>query len=820
VSRTGKKSTSEDIKLNEAIQLMVRNQLMSRAALYQSMLDPTGRDLNKECGYPAEITIQMYKDMWEREGEGTRVVRCEPEASWGVEPSVYETESPDETPFEAAWKALLLKFNLFYHLYHIDELSGIGQFGVLLFGLNDGKDIGEPVPGVSVDGTNAGAKHDLIFLREFDESCVQVKTRERDKASPRYSLPTSYQINFTDASETGLQATQVEAMAVHWTRVLHVADGRTVSEVYGTPRMKQVFNRLLDIRKMLGGSAEMFWQGAFPGWSFEMNPDLADQGIQIDPTAIKEQVEKYANGLQRYMAIQGMQTRMLSPTVVDPSGHVDAHRKSIAISKSIPFRVLFGNEVGELASGQDMKAWNNRVARRQNMYVTPMIVRPFVDRLIAVGALPQPAEYLVDWPDLDTPTDDDKASVAVKKTQAMAAYVGGGVDQLMPPQVFFTQIMEMEQDQVDAIEEEALGQQEDQTEDGTVMPQFGPEPGVGAGTEPGGTTLPSAFNGAQVTAATGIVKDVTEGMLPRESGIGQLIVFFKLSREDAELVMGTAGTGATVKPNPGTQEPTPKEGESKNPFPVGNYDPSQPREPAGTSEGGQFASEGGGGGSPTDTKKKDAHMASAATVLKKYWKGNADQWNDEQRDFVRRDLRKTGGDIKTVKKHVAAMRGYVTDKYMEINASLKNRVLTKDVLFLADALEACPPVKAGSVVYRGGAGRTEDLVALSKVGGVWENESFTSSTLDKDAAWFFTSTTSEVIDKLDEQDAGPAVGYRMHWKDPLGVGRKILGGEHGWNSKESEIIYPPGTRFRILKAKKRVKSGRSYYDIECELLAE
>ena len=81
-----------------------------------------------------------------------------------------------------------------------------------------------------------------------------------------------------------------------------------------------------------------------------------------------------------------------------------------------------------------------------------MEVRPFVDRLIAYGALPPPKEYFVDWPDLGAPTDSEKAEVAKNKTEAFAKYVGGNVDGLIAPKEFLMMIMDMSEDEADAIE--------------------------------------------------------------------------------------------------------------------------------------------------------------------------------------------------------------------------------------------------------------------------------------------------------------------------------------------------------------------------------
>lgn len=68
------------------------------------------------------------------------------------------------------------------------------------------------------------------------------------------------------------------------------------------------------------------------------------------------------------------------------------------------------------------------------------------------------------------------------------------------------------------------------------------------------TTEASVLNGAQIASATGIIVAVVAGELPRDSGIGQLIVLFNLSKDQAELMMGSAGTKTPTTPNPNPKE--------------------------------------------------------------------------------------------------------------------------------------------------------------------------------------------------------------------------------------------------------------------------
>jgi hypothetical protein len=64
---------------------------------------------------------------------------------------------------------------------------------------------------------------------------------------------------------------------------------------------------------------------------------------------------------------------------------LEAQLDYMAIALGVPKRVFMGSEQGELASSQDSKSWGKRVIKRQNEYLTPMLIRPFIDRLIAMG---------------------------------------------------------------------------------------------------------------------------------------------------------------------------------------------------------------------------------------------------------------------------------------------------------------------------------------------------------------------------------------------------------------------------------------------------
>jgi len=419
---------------------MVQNALTARRALLDKLLGEGTRDFNKECGYPEDITPAQYQEVYERVGVAYRVVSLLPEESWAYDPMVYEEETPRQTQFELAWEDLLEKQNIWHYLQRVDTLSGIGRFGILLLGLSDGAALEQPVQG----------KVELLYLRAFPEACLEVESRERDTSNPRFGQPIHYKVTFRDEDSSSSVSERV-----HWTRVIHIADNRESSETLGVPRMRPVFNRLLDIRKIMGGSAEMFWKGGFPGYSFEVNPNIGPDA-EIDEDSLRAQVQAHFEGLQRYIALVGVSAKSLAPQVADPTSHYDACIQDICITLGVPRRVFEGSEEAKLASTQDMKTWNKRLNKRQEKYLSPMLIRPFINRCVELGILPPPRDdFVVFWRDLNTITDQEKAEVAHKRVLTLAAYLNGNVDQVIPIAEFLTMVMGFDPDEVTAIMEAA-----------------------------------------------------------------------------------------------------------------------------------------------------------------------------------------------------------------------------------------------------------------------------------------------------------------------------------------------------------------------------
>lgn len=432
---------------------LVTNLMLAREKLMGRLQDQSGnRDLDKECRYPdGMFSVETYRRLFEEDGIANRVVGVYPDECWQVYPELYETVRAMSTSFERRWQELLDRpgMNPWHYLHRADELSGVGHFGCLLLGLDDGRALDRRVYGLSENNVRIGRReHDLLYLRAFDQSQVRIKELNNDPGSPRYGQPLMYTIEMVDTS-SGYLGNTTQSVDVHWTRVIHLADNRKSSEVVGTPRLKPVVRRIFDLKKILGSSAEMFYKGGFPGYSVESTGDGSE--IDLDEESIKEQFQLYEDGLQRYLALTNMTAKSLAPQVADPTNHLLGHYQYIAATVQTPLRIMLGSEAGHLASTQDLTTWNKRVAKRQHLYLDPMVIFPFVDRLMKVGVLPTVPTFYTSWTDLNALTEKDKADVTMKRTQALLQYVTSGAETVVSPLDYLTLFLGFTLQQAEAI---------------------------------------------------------------------------------------------------------------------------------------------------------------------------------------------------------------------------------------------------------------------------------------------------------------------------------------------------------------------------------
>lgn len=407
---------------NSSLPLAGRMDLMNRGGTSSQF--EGARNIAKVAGYPTTLMFDDYFQAYDRQDIATRVVETYPDYTWIEPPEVYESEEAKNTAFEQDWLDLCAEQDIIGTIKAFDILSGIGEYGVLVFGIDDNKTLKDPlIP---------SRKHKLMYMRPYHQGEIVVDQWDTDPNSERYMLPSMYKITPYEYKDNNIKTPlSGSSFYVHHTRVLHFADNALNSRIIGVPRLKRVYDRMIDILKIVAGSGEMFWRGAYQGFSFEADAD--GEISEEDGVKMKEDIQKYLMGLDRAMLLKGVKTNPLSPSVSSPKEHLDAQLKMVSIASRIPTRILTGSEQGKLASTEDAKNWALQIKTRRTNVAEPRILRPFIKFCTTNGIIASPSKtFKVLWPELVVPTDKDQSESAMNFTNALSTYATSGLYHVMP----------------------------------------------------------------------------------------------------------------------------------------------------------------------------------------------------------------------------------------------------------------------------------------------------------------------------------------------------------------------------------------------------
>lgn len=433
--RTSKVKALEE-RINTLSAIVGRANLLARLGFSYS----GERDIYNALGYPKNLTFDDYYAQYKRQDIAKAIIDRPVSATWRGKISVIETEER-YTEFEKGWDKLDSQLNLRAKFARVDRLAGLGHYGVLLLGFDDVKSISDMANPVRK------GKRQLKYVKPLSEVSAKIQEWDNNPNSERYGFPQIYQLMLE------LADTSTITINVHYSRIIHIPGQLLEGEIEGMPRLEAVFNRLLDLEKVVGGSAEMFWRGARPGFK-----GIVSEGYEMskeDEAELQKQLDEYEHGLRRFLVNRGVNIDALAQQVSDPRNHVDVQLQMISAVTGIPRRILTGSERGELASTEDRNTWLSMIQERREEYAEPVILRPFIDKCIEFGVLAKPkTDYTVQWTDLWAASEKELADIGQIRATALKDYlmVPGAMD-VIPPDVFYEKFLGLGRDQIDLIKE-------------------------------------------------------------------------------------------------------------------------------------------------------------------------------------------------------------------------------------------------------------------------------------------------------------------------------------------------------------------------------
>lgn len=419
----------EEPKMVTNQQLMtLASEVVARASLAASMGLQYGgdRDIYRALGYPTgALEYTDFYSRYIRQDMAKAIIDRPVRATWQGALELVESNESEDTEFEKEWLRLNRLLGIKTKLARLDRLTGIGRYGILLLGLDDvssREGFEKPVK---------TGKRKLLYIKPYGEKSAKIKSFESTPSNERYGMPLIYEIEAND-----VDSGSTVFIKVHHTRIVHITDEPLESDIYGTPRLEAVFNRLMDLDKLVGGDAEMFWRGARPGYEGKVDPAYTMTApVKED---LKDQIAEYENNLRRILINEGVELKSLAQQIADPGPHFTVQVSCLSAVTGIPQRVLMGSERGELASTQDTSEWKEYVQARREDHAEPNILRPLVDKMIAYGVLPQPKEdYTVKWNDLYSLSEKARVEIGKARATAIREYTYSPIaETIVPPELF------------------------------------------------------------------------------------------------------------------------------------------------------------------------------------------------------------------------------------------------------------------------------------------------------------------------------------------------------------------------------------------------
>lgn len=347
------------------------------------------RDLYGTFGYKTLPMHQDFMQYYTRHGIARRVINAPVSATWADHPII---NAGGDTAFVEAWNKFVVEQRIYTVLAKLDRFAGLGMYAVALLGFDDTGKLDQPV-------TRA---RKLLYIQPYLEGNVEIVQYDEDNKSPRYGMPLMYDITPGDIlggkNTTILRSKQRSKIRVHHSRILHVADNTLEYPFLGASRLEPCLNTLDDLMKITGGSAETYWLTANRGMQVDIDKEM--ELDEEDEKSLSDELDEYQHELRRIIRTRGVKINNLGSDLADSAGPFGVAISELSATTGIPQRILMGAEAGQLASQQDRANWADRIAERIADWAEPYILRPFIDKLIAVGILKAPSvPYTIEWPD-------------------------------------------------------------------------------------------------------------------------------------------------------------------------------------------------------------------------------------------------------------------------------------------------------------------------------------------------------------------------------------------------------------------------------------
>lgn len=351
-----------------------------------------------DFGYPDQLQFSNFWNMYRRFGVAGAVVDKPPSLSWLTPPIIESSER-----FQNEIEILIKQTKLWNRLKGLDKRQRVGRYAGLFIEVADNKRPEEPVEMVAGVGA-------VRNLKPIYEGQLQVSETNQKLGDENYGQPMMYE--FTGLTDGERNEFSNNNFKIHPSRIIIAAEGADDGSIYGISALENIYNDLLDLRKISGAGGEGFYQNTRSAPVIKAEDGFQTPETETAQQDLEDKIDAFLGKWQKKFVSKGLEFIYPNISLNNPKEFAENSWQNISAGSGISTNELRGVQTGVLAGDKDNKATMVMIQSRRENFLTEL-VSDVLDWFIKYGVL-ENAEYNVIWDDMTASSDTEKLALGEK----------------------------------------------------------------------------------------------------------------------------------------------------------------------------------------------------------------------------------------------------------------------------------------------------------------------------------------------------------------------------------------------------------------------